>query len=375
VRVPFQRPRRARLVALGVLLLGSGAALSRADPPAGGTAAATPGGSPPAGAQVAEVKGGFFSSLKQAFQEDPEREIVRGHFDVGTPPDTRRFYCLVNPKNGRREPNAVAGEPVRRRDGTTRIRQPAVSPLSCADAEAKGLLVTAGYLLPAGAKTAGSPASPANAAPQGAAGVPASPAAPPAAAPVPAASAPAAAPAAPAPAATVPAAAASAPTAAAAPAPSAAPPAAAVPAAPAAAAAAAADAAQAEVLAAYTRLIAAQNAHDRAAVAALLLDSKDFVLARYGSRTVWGSAEAVEALAQEWQGGRRLDPRANQARIASPAPGVAVLIAPLLVTAEADRRSSGAPLRWSGVFVRIPDGWRVAAIFITPLGERAGDGG
>ncbi|HYL04031.1 MAG TPA: hypothetical protein VEU54_11510, partial [Steroidobacteraceae bacterium] len=114
------RWRRGAQAAASLLLLG---AVAVAEPPAGtGSAAAV---APAAGdAQVSEVKGGFLSSLKQAFQQDPEREEVLGHFDVGKPPDTHRFYCLIDPKSGKKEPNAVAGEPVHRRDGTTGIKGP-----------------------------------------------------------------------------------------------------------------------------------------------------------------------------------------------------------------------------------------------------------
>src|SRR6185312_14196486 len=37
----------------------------------------------------------FFSSVKQSLKQDAEYEVVRGHFDLGSPPRTRRYYCLV----------------------------------------------------------------------------------------------------------------------------------------------------------------------------------------------------------------------------------------------------------------------------------------
>ncbi len=87
------------------------------------------------------------SSLKQAFNEDFNREVVRGHFDVGAAPDTHRFYCLVDAKTGRREPKAVSGRPVPRADGKTGIEASAVSRYACDGAEQRGVLVTAGYVL------------------------------------------------------------------------------------------------------------------------------------------------------------------------------------------------------------------------------------
>jgi uncharacterized protein (TIGR02246 family) len=85
------------------------------------------------------------SSLKQAFSQHADREVVWAHFDVGSAPDTHRFYCLIDPETGKREPNGVAGEVFLRRDGMTGLKGPAISPVSCADAEQKGILITSGY--------------------------------------------------------------------------------------------------------------------------------------------------------------------------------------------------------------------------------------
>jgi len=125
-------------VAASLLLLWGSGGAATADPPPTG-AGDVAGGAPPA------TQGGFLSSLKQAFTQDIDRAVVWGHFDVGSPPDTHRFYCLIDPKTGKREPNGVAGEPFLRRDGTTGLKMPAVSPVSCAEAEQKGTLVSAGY--------------------------------------------------------------------------------------------------------------------------------------------------------------------------------------------------------------------------------------
>lgn len=88
----------------------------------------------------------FLSSLKQAVKQDFDHQVVRGYFDVGTPPDAvHRYYCLVDAKSGRREPNGVPGEPVPRADGMTGIKATAVSVYSCASAEQQGILVTTGF--------------------------------------------------------------------------------------------------------------------------------------------------------------------------------------------------------------------------------------
>jgi hypothetical protein len=292
---------------------------------------------PPQGAQPAQSQGGMLTSLRQAFGENLDREEVRGRFDVGTPPDNRRYYCLVDPKSGKREPNGVSGETVQRRDGTTGIKSAVVSPLSCADAEQKGMLVTADY------KLTGKAATPAN-----------SPApAAPAAASAPVAAAPAAAPLAAAPQ----------------------PPAAPVmePAAPAAppAAAGAAPAASAdnptrsEVLGIFKRLVAALNAHDRAAVGKLLLDSRDFVWAQYAGNSIWGSSQALDALEREWKGTWRVEPQLGELRVANLAADSAVLITPLLLT----EGPTTVPVRWGGVFLKTGSGWRIGSVFITPFND------
>lgn len=90
---------------------------------------------------------GFFSSLKQSLKQGYDQEAVRGHFDLGSAPNVRRYYCLVDIKTGQREPNAVVGEPIPMAGGLTGIKSSAVSFYRCAAAEQQGMLVTTGYVL------------------------------------------------------------------------------------------------------------------------------------------------------------------------------------------------------------------------------------
>jgi len=329
--MPMLTPRRfsATATLAIVTLLAALPGASRSEPPAAAT-------NPAADGQIAETKGGFFSAFSQGFKEDFDREVVRGHFDIGPSSNMRRYYCLFDPKKGRSTPNAVSGELVPRRDGATGIKGAAVTPLSCADAEQKGFLVTTGYVVKgAAAATATAPAAmsaPAPAAPA----VTAAPSPAPMAAPAPALAAPVA------------------PVAAAAPSAS----------------------TRSEVMAVFTSFIAAQNAHDRGGAGAVLLDSGDFVWAQYGGASVWGYKQALDALEHEWRGVWRLDPQVAEARVTSPGPDVAVLITPLLFTQAAPGASpSMVPIRWGGVFVRTPAGWRIASIFITPFKEWRAPGG
>jgi hypothetical protein len=122
----------------------------------GGVLADAPVGSE---APAAVPQESIFSSIKQAFNQDFDRQVIRGHFDVGSSP-TRRYYCLVDAKTGKRSPNGVPGEPAPRPDGMTGIKASSVSTYSCNSAEQQGILVTTGYVLPANAQAAASSAPP-----------------------------------------------------------------------------------------------------------------------------------------------------------------------------------------------------------------------
>jgi hypothetical protein len=140
-----------------------------ADPPAG-TAAGASGGSSSGDAPKSLPQENFFSSIKQSLRMGYDHEVVRGHFELGSPPNPRRYYCLVDTKTGSREPNGVLGEPVPLADGTTGLKIDSVSLYGCDKAEQQGMLVTAGYRLNAtiGGGAANTPAQPPAAPPQSA---------------------------------------------------------------------------------------------------------------------------------------------------------------------------------------------------------------
>jgi hypothetical protein len=147
--------------AVGLLLLfGAGNAVL-ADPPAG-----TQAGASDASASSDEPKTlpqeNFFSSVKQSLRLGFDHEVVRGHFDLGSPPNQRRYYCLLDTKTRSKEPNGVLGQPVPLPDGTTGLKVDSVSLYGCAAAEKQGMLVTAGYVLkgPNGSAIAASPPPP-----------------------------------------------------------------------------------------------------------------------------------------------------------------------------------------------------------------------
>jgi hypothetical protein len=109
----------------------------------------------------------FFSSVKQSLRLGFDHEVVRGHFDLGSPPNRRRYYCLLDTKTRSREPNGVLGQPVPLPDGATALKVDSVSLYGCAAAEKQGMLVTAGYVLkaPNGSAIASPPPPPPTSAP------------------------------------------------------------------------------------------------------------------------------------------------------------------------------------------------------------------
>ena len=95
--------------------------------------------------------------MKQAAKEGFDHEIVRGHFDVGTAPNVRRYYCLQDVKTGEKEPNGVFGDPIPLPGGKIGLKNTSVSMYTCATAEKRGMLITAGYGLDAAAAAAPAP--------------------------------------------------------------------------------------------------------------------------------------------------------------------------------------------------------------------------
>jgi hypothetical protein len=141
---------------VGLVVCFGGRSGALADPPAGAQAGASANPSP-SDAQPSLPQQNFFSSLKQAINKNFDHEVVRGHFDLGSPPNVHRYYCLVDPKTGKREPNGVLGQPVPLASGMTGIQGNSVSLYSCDNAEKQGMLVTTGYVSGAGAGGATAP--------------------------------------------------------------------------------------------------------------------------------------------------------------------------------------------------------------------------
>ncbi len=122
-----------------------------------------------------------------------------------------------------------------------------------------------------------------------------------------------------------------------------------------------------EVLSTYRRFIEGQNAHDASAVTEVLLQTPEFVLVQPSANPAWGFKEAMTAFTNAWSGTLKLQPQFTEVRIGAVAPNTTVLVSPLTLTTGAPgQKASTATVRWSGVFVRMDAGWRIASIFMTP---------
>src|ERR1700730_12074525 len=126
------------IVSLGLFLGGLGSSL--ADPTAG-AAGTAPASDSTSDAPKSLPQISIFSSVHQSFKTNPELLVVRGHFDLGSPPDVLRYYCVINTKTGKREPLAVRADLAPHAGGMTGVKNVAVSLYACADAEQQGLLV------------------------------------------------------------------------------------------------------------------------------------------------------------------------------------------------------------------------------------------
>lgn len=116
----------------------------------------------------------------------------------------------------------------------------------------------------------------------------------------------------------------------------------------------------------YGRFVAAQNAHDFAAVRATLLDSPRFLWVTNGL-TVWGPDAAIARMqgfhANEiW----RIDPDWARARTASVTPDTALLHVPLVLTVGRIAAPDRYRILVTAVCARGADGaWRIAALLTT----------
>ncbi len=123
---------------------------------------------------------------------------------------------------------------------------------------------------------------------------------------------------------------------------------------------------QEEVRAAFDQFVRAQNAHDVAAVGALLLDSPSFLWITRGM-PIWGRAAALQRFETLYKGTWRLEPKTDELRIAMLRDDVAELYVPIMFTiGPADQTPTPTRFLMNQVLVKTPGGWKVASILPIP---------
>jgi uncharacterized protein (TIGR02246 family) len=123
----------------------------------------------------------------------------------------------------------------------------------------------------------------------------------------------------------------------------------------------------AQVQAVFERFVAAQNAHDAAAVEALLWNSPDFLWVTRGT-AVWGPAAAMERFRALYRGIWRLEPDMAQFRATVLGTEAAQLFVPVLFTIGAAGQPAQPTRFLMNQTLRHEDGaWRIASILPIPL--------
>ena len=112
---------------------------------------------------------------------------------------------------------------------------------------------------------------------------------------------------------------------------------------------------------------AAQNAHDAAAVEAMLWDSADFLWITRGA-PIWGRAAAMERFRANYQGTWALNPDMTQFRAVTVADGTIQLFVPMQFMIGPPGQPA-QPVRFlmTQTLVRTSNGWRITAILPIPL--------
>ena len=124
----------------------------------------------------------------------------------------------------------------------------------------------------------------------------------------------------------------------------------------------------AEARALFERFIGAQNAHDAAAVEALLWDSPDFLWITRGT-PIWGRNAAMERFRVLFAGTWQLAPDVAQFRVVALGLGAAQFFVPVLFTIGPAGQPA-QPMRFlmNQTLRRVGDGtWRIASILPIPL--------
>lgn len=121
-----------------------------------------------------------------------------------------------------------------------------------------------------------------------------------------------------------------------------------------------------EVRAVIDRFVAAQNAHDLAAVGELLWDSPQFLWITRGA-PIWGRQPALTRFEALYKGTWRLEPALADLRIMVVADGVAQIYLPIVYTIGAPgQEAQKTRFLINQLLLKTPAGWKVANILPIP---------
>lgn len=116
----------------------------------------------------------------------------------------------------------------------------------------------------------------------------------------------------------------------------------------------------------FDRFVAAQNAHDAAAVEALLWNSPDFLWITRGT-AVWGRPAAMERFRALYQGTWNLAPDMAQFRATALGDASAQIFVPVQFTiGPAGRQAQPARFLMNQTLLRVGGGWQIASILPIP---------
>ena len=122
-----------------------------------------------------------------------------------------------------------------------------------------------------------------------------------------------------------------------------------------------------EVRLLFGQFVAAQNAHDIAAVRDILHDSPQFLWITRGVQ-YWGREAALHRFEEYYRGTWTLEPRNDQIRITELAPGVAQLVAPTIFRiAPPGEVAQPSLFVLNHIYLKTAAGWKLASIFPVPV--------
>jgi uncharacterized protein (TIGR02246 family) len=122
-----------------------------------------------------------------------------------------------------------------------------------------------------------------------------------------------------------------------------------------------------EVRIIFDRFVAAQNAHDTAAVGSLLVDSPDFLWITRGA-PVWGREAALKRFTALYEGTWHLEPDASGLRVMMLGEDSAQIYVPIIFTIGAPGQpAQAARFLMNQVLVKTSAGWRVSSILPIPV--------